>query len=86
MKQIFLLGIFISFFCQNSFACETCRDLYRYCNGKIYHLSNDYYYFSTDPDCEKDAQETLGSIKAYQDILDVLKQKQNNKSCHAKLR
>ena len=55
------------------FSCEKCESIYWYCNGKIYHLSNDYYYFSTDPDCEKEALETLGAIKAYQDVADILR-------------
>ena len=58
---------------KTSFSCDKCQEIYRYCNGKIYHLSNDYYYFSTDPDCKKEALETLGAIKAYQDIADILR-------------
>lgn len=55
------------------FSCEKCESIYWYCIGKEYHLSNDYYYFSTDPDCEMDAFKTLGKIEAYRDIFDILR-------------
>lgn len=55
------------------FTCDKCESIYWYCVGKEYHLSNDYYYFSTDPDCSVEAIQTLAEIKAYQDIKDILR-------------
>lgn len=64
---------FFLFIATTLFSCETCDTVRRHCMEQEYYLSNDFYYFSTDPECEMDAFKTLGKIEAYRDIFDILR-------------
>lgn len=55
------------------FDCIKCRAVYYHCMTQNYHLCNDYYYFVTDAECELQAREALGKIKAYQDVMNILR-------------